>query len=197
MSQDVLFIAPIYKYYPILLHSLRAQTTKHWQLILLHDGPAPRWLRDNILGCRDGRVVFHETAKRANQFGHNLRALGLETAALLQRYEDCVAIVHTNADNYYVPRTVGTVRRWIINNPSIAAIYFDCLHNYFGYQHLIAEPKYSKVDLGCVVYQYDIALHNGFRYRGREDDWLVFENVIKQYGIDNIRKIPGVFLVHN
>ncbi len=212
MSQDVLFIAPIYQYYPILLHALISQQCKSWRLLLIHDGPPPEWLRDHVKHTSmrsgtaaegahpvvaDSRIDFRWSDTRANEFGHNLREWGINIVKSEEQYKDIGYIVHTNADNYYAPGLVGTVLKRMIPNDSIMAVYFDCIHNYHKWLLLKSKLKFCKIDLGCVVYRASVAIKAGFPWRNHGGDWALIEHVIEKHGKDNIRKIPGVFLVHN
>ena len=198
MSQDILVIAPIYQYHPILLHSLIAQQCKDWRLLLIHDGPPPIPLLHHIKAMDDPRIDFRWTDERANQFGHNLREWGIEIAKSDDRYkhQDILGILHTNADNYYTPGFIGHARAVIMRNP-VAAVYCDCIHNYKKWLHLKTELKITCIDLGCMVIRADIAKKFGFPWREHSSDWTLFSKIIKEHGAEAIHKINGIHFVHN
>ena len=96
----VLFIAPIYNYYPILVHALQAQTHDNWELLLVHDGPNDLGLAATVAAFNDERIDYSETALRHNDWGHSLRRGALERIAQ-EKSGDYIVV--TNADNYYAP----------------------------------------------------------------------------------------------
>ena len=75
----VLFIAPIYNYYPILVHALQAQTHDNWELLLVHDGPNDLGLAATVAAFNDERIDYSETALRHNDWGHSLRRERIRT----------------------------------------------------------------------------------------------------------------------
>jgi hypothetical protein len=200
VSQDILVIAPIYQYHPILLHSLIAQQCGDWRLLLIHDGPPPIPLLHHIEAMDDPRLDFRWTDERANQWGHDLREWGIEIAKGDYRYNgknaDILGILHTNADNYYAPGFIGRVRNVIRYNP-VAGVYCDCLHNYKGWLHFKTTLSANLIDLGCMVVRADIAKEVGFPWRKVNADWTFFEEIIKRYGEGSIHKINGIHFVHN
>jgi len=74
----VIFVSPIYNSFPVLAVSLIEQTYENWELLIVHEGP-----QDDIgeIGKSiiesDKRIRFIETDKRANDWGHTPRQLGL------------------------------------------------------------------------------------------------------------------------
>lgn len=181
----VSFVAPIYNYYPIVLHSLVCQTNSSWELILVHDGPnndlyhEMRWVP---------QVTYIETDKRYNDWGHSLRPLGID-AIIESEYT-----VVTNADNYYAPQFIEFMTTELDKNNSFQGSYCDFINNlYFTESRL----EIGFVDCGNFLTKTENAKTVGWTGREFAADWKYVDEVITKYGKENFIKIPRTLFVHN
>jgi len=71
----------------ILLTSLKNQTFKDFEIILIHDGPHPEKDKLDLSGVR-----YFETKERLNDWGHTLRDIGISIS-------EGQYIIHLNCDN--------------------------------------------------------------------------------------------------
>jgi hypothetical protein len=184
----VLFIAPIYKYYPQLVPSLLAQTYKNWRLLLFHDGPDFGPLKTQIEAFNDPRVELAWTDRRYNDWGHSLRAIGLRFA------KDADFIVHTNADNYYVPDFCNQMVHAF--REETVAVYCDMVHSYYSWGILPAKIQFGKIDCGAVMFRAKVALEIGWPSRAFAADWVMINEVHQKYR-DRFEYIPRPLFVHN
>jgi glycosyltransferase involved in cell wall biosynthesis len=88
------------------IDSLKAQTFKDFEVIILHDGKRKGDVISIDIGDLD--VTFNESLFRANLWGHNLRSYGMMKAS--GRF-----FIHTNTDNLYYPDALELLHR-IIND---------------------------------------------------------------------------------
>jgi GT2 family glycosyltransferase len=210
-----------------LISSLRCQTRRDWRLAILHDGPHAA-LGANLAahGFLDEQVEFHETAVRANDYGHSLRDLGIREHAR----GDWLLL--TNGDNYYCPRFVEYMLAEAERDPAAGLVYCDMVHSHnrpdsssgsdYGYfateirrlsvmeqQALVNSgvvaggdagvPQYSiRLDIGAFIVRRDIAQAVGFNHRDHDADGRFVLDILRAYGNSiTCRKVPKVLFVHN
>ena len=91
----------------VCVQNLRRSSWRDFEVIWLHDGPAPSDVVTQLeqLAGNDGRFSFVQTAERHNDWGHSLRDAGLERAR--GRY-----IIHLNADNVLYPEAMATLQAY-------------------------------------------------------------------------------------
>jgi hypothetical protein len=181
------FIAPIYKYHPVLLSSLLTQQNPDWECILIHDTPNPD-LRKYVEFLADPRIKYHETAQRYNDWGHSLRALGLTMLG------DSQFVVHTNADNYYCP---GFINAMLSAAEGYLGAYCDCVHSHRGWQMMSCALKFTFIDCGCVMLRRQIAEEVGWTSRDFAADWNMIDQVIARYGSEVFNHVSLPLFVHN
>ena len=138
--KKITFIAPIYNYYPLLIPNLLTQTHGDWRLILIHDGPNSTELAKQVEHFQDSRIGLHFTEKRYNDYGHSLRAMGLKLVT------NTDYLVHTNADNYYVPKFCEYMLKSF--SEGIVAVYCDMIHSHKEWRLLETQPVFTKIDCG-------------------------------------------------
>lgn len=189
----VLFIAPVYNYYPILIHALQMQTYPDWEILLIHDGPETIGLRRRIEAIGDLRVRFHETDQRFNDWGHSLRAVALQIISEVPISGDHIVV--TNADNYYVPGFIEQMLRGF--DSDIVAVYCAMIHNHHNWKLIDSTPKRGSIDCGCMMVRREVSLAVGWRSREHHADWVYIQDIIRRFGLQRLRKIPNVLFVHN
>ena len=186
--RKVVVIAPIFEYFPILAPALIAQTHKNWELIIIHDGPnkqVEEWIE--MMG--DERIKYHETEKRYNDYGHTLRAIGLGYVT------DGDFILHTNADNYYVPVFLEDMIAHIGDED--VAIYCNMIHSHKDYTVFNSYLTRAAIDCGAILWDARKALELGWKSTEFHADWLLVEDAIKAYGKERIKKVSFPYFVHN
>lgn len=189
----VLVIAPIYNYYPILLHALELQSHGDWQLLLIHDGPNRTGLKALLKRIADPRVRYCETPVRFDDWGHSLRAFMLDEIKREQVPGDYIVI--TNADNYYVPTFLEYTLRAF--SPGIVAVYCSMVHNHYDWTLIDTALVRKKIDCGCLVVTREAALSVGWRSRLYHADWIYVEDLVCRFGASRFQKIENVLFVHN
>lgn len=182
------FIAPAFQYYPILLPSLIDQKNPNWEVIILHDTFNEKYVRI-IEEFNDPRIKLYFSKERMGKWGHPLRQKGLEYCS-----NDSDIIIHTNADNYYVPSFVEAFENGIGDK---IGVYCDCIHSHYRYDILYTSLTYGKIDCGCFAVQSAVAKEIGWKSMEFEADWHYMEEVIQKYSFDAFNKIHQCLFVHN
>lgn len=193
MTNSILFIAPWYQYRPMLPLSLILQTYQNWKLYLIHDGPI-NISKTNELYWHDSRIqtVIHteKNNERGNKWGHPLRAKAIESISDIE----CDWIIHTNADNYYVP---GFCKIMVENSMNSDIIYCDMIHNHHKWSLMKTKMEVAQVDCGAVMVRSDWAKEIGWPSRRFSADWIYLYSVLSKY--PNARKAYVEFplFIHN
>ena len=184
------FIAPWYEYYPILADSLRLQTHENWTLHLIHDGPQFAPIR-NGEWCRDDRVDISSSPERFNDWGHSLRA-----AAVVPDAADFV--VHTNADNYYVP---AFLQEMLAAANGHAGSYCDMIHSHVfppqtkPYHLRQSRMKCNWIDCGALMVRADLAISTPWISRRFAADWDWIAALLQK--TTDFVHVPLPLFVHN
>lgn len=188
----IAIIAPIYNYYPLLIHSLQSQTLSNWELILIHDGPNATGLAEFTRQTQDDRIVYFATDTRHNDWGHTLRALGLE---MLRDRADVEFVLVTNADNYYVP---DFLRQMVMAfEPEDVAVFCDVIHSHRGWSMLKTDLRKSCIDCGALLVRRRSAVDVGWSSRTFSADWDYVRDLLERHSSDRFRKLPRALFVHN
>jgi len=183
----------------VLIQSFLNQEVDNWNLQVFHDGPDDDFNAVERDFSGQGPIGFWRSDNRFNDYGHSLRAFGLERST-----GDYVLI--TNDDNYYVPSCLRFVNGAIAAlNPDI--VLFDMVHSHkfpggrfqLGYQTFETCMRMGGIDMGAAVVRGDIARRVGFRSRELEADAHYFEDINNSATYDGLLvvKIPRVLFVHN
>lgn len=184
----------------VLVQSWLNQTADNWILRVLHDGPDVEFSRimTEFGAASSGRISFEQSHERHNDYGHSLRAVGLDGA----RGE---YVLLTNDDNYYVPRCLEYLNEAIDKTQADVVIY-DMIHSHprpGGRQlpsYSYFQTGYSRlcIDIGAAVVRAELARAAGFRDRSHDGDATYFEDVTRAGGGKiSVCKIPRVLFVHN
>lgn len=189
----VVFVSPIFNSYPLLIHSLLAQTYENWELVLVHDGPAEELDAASRLAIEsDPRIRFFETEARANDWGHTPRQFAFDK---LKSAVDCDFVVVTNSDNYHVP---GYAEKMLEHfDEDLRVVYCDMVHDYYSWKHFETRLEYSFIDCGCLMTRFDAAMDVGWRDRGYAGDWEYVLDLMDRFGRGAFRKAPAPLFVHN
>lgn len=199
MSQHepkVTFIAPIWEYHPVICSSLIAQIHKNWELLLIHDGPCQTGIGEFVLAFKDRRIQFIETPYRKQTWGHPIREWALKEIGKGILSPGCDFICITNADNYYMPSFCDhNLQHFTVN--TVATYCETIVHNYFDWGCLTTELKLGHIDICAFMIRKKAACDLGWSDMQHSSDWTLIDNMIKRYGIKNIKKIPSCLVVHN
>lgn len=172
-----------------LLYSIRAQTYPHWEVVVVHDGPAETRAARLVLdeAAADARVTVLRPPERKGQFGHPYRRPGVDHAR-----GDYVGL--SNDDNYYCP------------------VYFECMlaalqakgdvlaqcgmvHSHRHWGAIEARPARGFVDAGSWVAAAALAKATPWTDYGFAGDWTYFKAMLKT--AKRCVKVPGLLFVHN
>lgn len=189
----VIFIAPIYFYYPIIIPSLILQTHKDWHLILIHDGPNNENLNKIVESFSDKRITYIETPERQGKWGHFIRDYALQKIEKENIAGDFIVI--TNADNYYVPGFVEIMLSKV--TPKIIAVYCDMIHSHKKWDIIRSLLKKSNIDCGNFMCRRDVSLKIGWKDYCFSADWLYIQKIVQAYGPGFFAKVSLPLFIHN
>lgn len=183
----------------VLIQCLLNQEDSNWNLHVIHDGPSAsfshlaRTYHNDKPQCK-----FSSSQERSNDYGHSLRAKGLE-----QTTADYVLI--TNDDNYYPPSFLSYVNSAIHSvNPDV--ILYDMVHGHsfpggrYQLSNCLFQVYFAResIDIGAAVVRGSLAREAGFHGRDFSADATYFEDIKRAAGPDMlIVKIPRILLYHN
>jgi len=141
---------------------------------------SPRWRH----------IEARHTEKRHNDWGHTLRA-----KALSEGLPESEFVVHTNADNYYVPIFIEKMLDAF--KEETVAVYCDTIHSHHGWKLMASELARSKIDCGCIVWRAEAAIEIGWKHREKDADWSMLNEAIEKYGKESFVHVPKPLFVHN
>lgn len=201
--KNVAFIAPIWNYHPILLHSLITQRINCWELFLVHDGPA--YDSYKFIGSLNGiheaykeKIHFIETEERRGDFGHPIRQEFMKKMLDGEIAEDCDWLVITNADNYHMPAFCDALLGPLKNPNKLVASYCShMIHNYFGWTEMKCKLEVGNIDIAALMFRKEQACKIGWNHMHHSADWSFIDEVIKMYGPDTFYEVAGNLVVHN
>jgi len=173
-----------------LLKSLACQTLQNFKVLVIHDGPS-QTTPPIVHACARVRPeVFEylETPNRTNDFGHSLRAVGIERT-------NTEFVLLTNGDNYYTPRFVEFMFE-AIDKYDLDIAFCDMIHSY-TYGLLRTRPVRNYIDMGCFIAKTDAAKSVGFRDKTFSGDATYFEDLLHYLPTSAVGKVRKVLMVHN
>jgi glycosyltransferase involved in cell wall biosynthesis len=173
-----------------LLKSLLCQTLQNFKVLIVHDGPSQTTpiVVEACARARPEMFEYFETTNRFNDFGHSLRAIGIERT-------DTEFILLTNGDNYYAPRFVEFMFE-AIDKHSLDIAFCDMIHSY-TYGFLRTRPFRNYIDLGCFIAKTAAAKSVGFRDKTFSGDATYFEDLLSDLPMPMVGKVSKVLMVHN
>jgi hypothetical protein len=142
----------------ILIDCFMTQTSDRWMLHIVHDGKAPKSIKDIVSSYDDSRISFKETSSRREKWGHPNRRDALNE--ILCRSDDYILI--TNDDNYYVPTFVEKMLSSV--DVVTGMVVCDMLHSYLGYAPMQSHIRENAIDMGSFIVRADIAKKVGFAH---------------------------------
>ena len=173
-----------------LLKSSVCQTLQNFKVLVIHDGPS-QTTPSIVSACsreRPGRFDYLETPDRLNDFGHSLRAVGIDKSST-------EFILLTNGDNYYAPRFVEFMFE-AIDTHNLDIAFCDMIHSY-TYGLLRTRPFRNYINSGCFIAKTDAAKSVGFRDKSFSGDATYFEDLLNYLPTPAVGKVRKVLMVHN
>ncbi|SRR5579871_4165525 len=169
-----------------LLYSLKAQTYRNWEAIVVHDGPGYE-ARALVESIGDPRIYFIETPQRKGHFGHPWRSLGIEVCT-----GDYIGL--SNGDNYYVPVYFEWMLHALVTGNADFA-YCDMLHSHHHWAYVPSSPRKGGLDLGAWIARAGLVKGTPWRDLGFAGDGTFIDDLVaKARGIVHISK---ALFVHN
>lgn len=184
--------ATAFEDYPIVAHSLIAQTHKDWRLTIMHDGEPPKNYKDLL--PKDDRITFTFSKMREQNFGHTHRQRFI--SELEHSKADFVLI--TNHDNYYAPKFLAEAIAVLDEDDTAIAAYCDFAHHYIKHKILPAKPMRGFIDCGSVLFRRSEIVGVAWQSLEHSADWFWFDAIAKNRGgFGRWKKFEGVHFVHN
>ena len=185
----------------VFVQSWINQSKDNWFLTVIHDGPNEEFneiMRGYKDECSD-KIEYLTTSERFNDYGHSLRDMGLKNIkgeyALL-----------TNADNYFIPKTIEFINEAFIENQPEVVI-FDMVHSHHNpgasnlpaYSYFETKLERLSIDISAAIVKSSLAEKVGFRDKTHDGDASYFEDIIRLKFPSQLSvvKIPRVLFVHN
>ncbi len=202
----ILFISPAYYptgsiRLPILPICLMEQTYPHWQLMLTHDGPwGGQRSKQFISLLRDPRIITGETNVRKNDYGHPVRHEIMTRLKDPSYMPEVQYIVHTNADNYYMPGFCHLALQTFDSRPRAkVACCQQIIHNYTQWQVMEAKTplECGSIDIGQCLIRREVAVEFCWPWIDHSSDWTLMDSIARKYGDNSFQRIPACLFVHN
>jgi hypothetical protein len=163
-----------------------------WKAVILHDGANQDFVQrvDPYFRQYPDNFDWYSTSKRANQWGHNLRAQGLEMAS------DEGWITFQNVDNQFcygwLERVIPVLRQ---SDPDL--VLWNSSHSYVEFDLFTPELQTGKIDFCNFMVRASMMKELGFPWRNFEADGSLIEALIEKYPNCKIERMSGVFATHN
>jgi Glycosyl transferase family 2 len=203
-SRRLAIVAVTYKQPAALacfLASLRCQTLQNFALTVLHDGSdeETRKVVAEHARAATGECTYIETESRFNDFGHSLRAIGIERSN-----EEFILL--TNGDNYYAPRFVEYAFD-AIDAHRLDLLMWNFVHSHgnaggtglAAYSPFSVYPIRLRIDMGSFMVRTALASTVGFRDKSHDGDATFFSDILQTSTSSSLRigKIQKTLMVHN
>jgi GT2 family glycosyltransferase len=177
---------------PILIHSLKVQTSNDFILTVYHDG-YDQEMSELFLLYKEKYPEFFDyrfSELRYNDWGHSLRA-----TAIMEAKSPYLLI--TNDDNYYCPTFVEEMLSKIQEDESDIVI-CDMLHSHFGYKKYFRTfPKSESIDIGAIICRTELAQKVGWKDKGFGGDGTYCEDLLYSQPKIKVSKVKKTLFVHN
>ena len=189
----------------VFVQSWINQSRPNWKLTIIHDGFDDTFVdvMSEFKNKHPDKIFFECTPHRFNDWGHSLREIGLRSAL-----GDFVLL--TNADNYYIPKTLEIINESIYRSDAKPdVVMFNMIHSHNNpggrnlpmYSFFEVDFKINSIDMGAAIVSTKLAKAAGFKDKSYAADAYYFNEVYKtqinQNKALNLVKIPSVLLVHN
>lgn len=169
-----------------LLYSFLAQTYPNFEILVVHDGPAPE-IQELVEAIGDERILLVQTPERSGQFGHPLRQLGIELCSA--NY-----IGMTNDDNYYVP----VYFEWMLHeleSKQAQFVFCNFIRSHKLWQPYYASPEKGKLDCGAWIAESRLVKSIAWCDMSFSGDGTYIEQLVD--AADVIAKLDAFLFVHN
>lgn len=199
-SKTILFIAPVYNYYPMIVPSLLAQTHFHWKLFLVHDGPHDKNqfdMKKFLEIHQDDRIIYHETQQRRQQYGHPIRRDTLEDMKKGILFSDVDFVNITNADNYYAPGFCQLMLKGFSSDEILATYCSHISHSYVTWSLMQMMLRLGSIDICSLVFRKTAACDIGWNSMEHSSDWTFISQMMTKYGTQSFQKVAGCLVTHN
>lgn len=184
--------ATAFETYPMVAHSLMAQTHKDWHLTVEHDGEPPKDYEKLL--PQDKRIKFTFSKNREQLYGHTKRQRFIDA---LDKSE-AVFVLITNHDNYYAPNFLSEAIAALEEDANALAAYCDFGHHYIKHDILPARPHRGFIDCGSVLFRRSEIVGVAWQSLDHSADWFWFDAIAKNRGgFRRWKKFQGVHFVHN
>lgn len=171
----------------VFLNSLIVQDNPNWKCIVYADMPN-EYIKKLISDINDVRITYYENEHKTGFWGHKNRKYALQNLVKTE------FVLQSSIQDYYLPVTVSNILNF---SKTHDFIYFNCLHNGFGYEILDTKPKICNIDWGCFAVRTEIAksidIHDT---ESRVTDGIFVENCMR-YDKIRVTKINKILLIHN
>lgn len=195
-NPKIAVMAPIYRYYPVIIGSMLAQKHQNWEFSLIHDGPedSNNLAIQHAFQTPDPRIRCYATEKRVDKWGHPLRRQWLKD---IKPCNDIDLVVITNADNYHNPVYLERLCK-PFSDKKVVATYaeFNSTHHH-SYGIFTNKLACSAIDIAALMFRKDAACEIGWQSDEYFADWVFIDSIMKKYGKDNFRKVDGHLFTHN
>ena len=177
---------------PILIHSLKVQTSNDFSLTIYHDG-FDQEMSDIFEMYKQKYPDFFDykfSEIRHNDWGHSLRGIAITEA-------QSPYLLITNDDNYYCPTFVEEMLTKIKDEDSDIVI-CDMLHSHFNYKKYFRTfPKSESIDIGAIICRTKLAQKVGWRDKGFRGDGTYCEDLLYAKPNVKVSKVKRTLFVHN
>lgn len=171
----------------VFLNSLLLQDNPNWKCVVYADVPN-EYIKNLISEINDDRITYHQNVIKTGFWGHKNRKYALQNLVQTD------FVLQSSIQDYYLPVTVSNILNF---SKTHDFIYFNCLHNGFGYGVLDTTPKICNIDWGCFAVRTEIAksvdIHDT---ESRVTDGIFVENCMR-YDKIRVTKINKILLIHN
>lgn len=194
-TDKVVVIATVYETNPVpIIASMKMQTHKNWELIIIHDGNR---VNGNVPQFdADKRIKFIYTPERLGHWGHPNRKWALEN---LDKLSDASYVIITNSDNYYVPVALERlVAGFSKVHTAVATYCTEMVHSYKSWQTIPVRFEKGYIDCGGVMVKREVAIEVGWRdTESHSADWTYFSDIAARYNKKSFIPVRGCLLTHN
>ena len=189
----------------VFIQSWLNQTDADWCMTILHDGFSAEFeeIMCEYATLHPNRFTYYATSHRYNDYGHTLRELGLS-------FKIGSYTLLTNADNYFIPRSVEFLKREVASYATSTScmphvVLFDMVHSHCNPGRTIA-PPYSffevsfepfKIDMSSAIVDSSLASTVGFDDKSHGGDQTFFNSIKSSVSELHIAKVNSILLVHN
>lgn len=178
-------IRPLY----LMLSSLAVQSKNNWKATIVVDDVENNRIKEivNKIDCDKINYMFLD--KRYNDWGHTPRNIGKQAST--SDY-----IILTGDDNYYVPSFIEELNQAVAID-KFGLIYWDMLHNGYGYNHFVTTLDVGCIDMGAFVTRRDLAQQIQLNTKLLTADSTFVLDFQKKFPHEKTHKINKILFVHN